>query len=117
MEKKITCIVSGKSLTIADSYYKKKVDKAGDEETLHKTYISKEAKKLLKLGNTIKKVREILECDSSLPLPDEELVNSLIFANVKKPYKTVTDFSPLTSVTHNETDPEVKLFIDKILIK
>lgn len=114
MAKKIICIVTGKSLTIADSYYKKKVDKAGSEEKLHETYICKEAKKLLKLGNAYKKVREILDCDKNLPELDDNLINELIFGNKKRKISIETDFATLTSITHNQTDPDVKVFINKL---
>ena len=115
MAKKIVCIVTGRSLTITDSYYQKKIDKAGSEEDLIKTYICKEAKKLLKLGNNVKKVREILDCDSDLPEVDEEIITELVFGNKKIKNNIVTDFTSLTSITHNETDIEVKRFIKKIL--
>jgi hypothetical protein len=114
MAKKIVCIVTGRSLTIADSYYQKKVDKAGSEENLIKNYICKEAKKLLKLGNNVKKVREILDCDNNLPDIDEDIITELVFGNKKRKMNTVTDFTSLTSITHNETDIEVKRFIKKI---
>ena len=51
MAKKLTCIITGRVLTIANSYYSKKLEKAGDEDKLHSTYICKEAKKLVRLGN------------------------------------------------------------------
>ena len=61
MAKKLSCIVSGRTITIANSYYNKKVEKAGSEEKLNSTYICKEAKKLLRLGNNIENVREKCE--------------------------------------------------------
>lgn len=115
MAKKIICIVTGRALTITDSYYQKKVNKAGDEETLIKTYICKEAKKLLRLGNNVKKVREILDCDNSLPEVEDEIINSIVFGNNKRKNNLITDFASLTSITHNETDIEVKRFIKKLL--
>ena len=114
MAKKIVCIVSGRELTITNSYFEKKVEKAGTEEKLHSTYICKEAKKLLRLGNTYSKVREILECDKNLPELDENLINEIVFGNKKRKIPVETDFSTLTSITHNQTDPEVKVFINKL---
>lgn len=116
MAKKIVCIVTGRSLTITDSYYQKKVDKAGSEENLIKNYICKEAKKLLKLGNNVKKVREILDCGTDLPDIDEDIITELVFGNNKKgKMHSITDFTSLTSITHNETDNEVKRFIKKLI--
>jgi hypothetical protein len=117
MAKKLSCIVSGRTLTIANSYYLKKVEKAGDEEKLHSTYICKEAKKLLRLGNNIDSVREKL-CDkdiiSELPQLDENLITEIVFGNNKKKFISTTDFNTLSSVTHNQTDPEVLSFIAKL---
>tara|TARA_B100000214_G_C23898618_1_gene595381 strand:+ start:405 stop:758 length:354 start_codon:yes stop_codon:yes gene_type:complete len=117
MAKKIVCIVTGRSLTIADSYFKKKVDKAGSEENLHKSYICKEAKKLLRLGNSVKKVREILDITDFNSAVDDEIIYELVFGNKNKKLNIVTDFTSLTSITHNQTDPEVKTFINKLLSK
>ena len=114
MAKKIVCIVSGRELTITNSYFEKKVEKAGTEEKLHSTYVCKEAKKLLKLGNTYLKVREILQCDKNLPELDENLLNEIVFGNKKRKIPVETDFSTLTSITHNQTDPDVKVFINKL---
>ena len=117
MAKKLSCIVSGRTLTIANSYYQKKLDKAGDEEKLHSTYICKEAKKLLRLGNTVNSVREKL-CDegiiNTLPELDENLITQIVFGNSKKKFQSTTDFNTLSSVTHNQTDPEVLSFIEKL---
>jgi len=115
MAKKIVCIVTGRSLTIADSYFKKKVEKAGSEENLHKSYICKEAKKLLRLGNSVKKVREILDINNFDSEVDDEIIYELVFGNKNKKMNVVTDFTSLTSITHNQTDPEVKTFISKLL--
>jgi len=112
MAKRLQCIVTGKEYVFADSYYDKKVQKAGDEESLINSYISKEAKKLLRLGNSVKKVREILDMGVNLPEPDLEIINQLVFKNK---FNDFTDCTSLTSITHNQTDEEVKLFINKII--
>jgi hypothetical protein len=117
MAKKLACIVTGKEMTMANSYYEKKILKAESEEKLKNTYICKEAKKLLRLGNGISEVREIL-CDkniiSSLVDLDEDLITEIIFGNNKKKFISTTDFNTLSSVTHNQTDPDVLSFITKI---
>ncbi len=113
MSKKIICIVTGRSMLIADSYYQSKVDKAGSEEILAKTYICTAAKKLLKLGNSVKKVREILNSDCTITI-DDQLISDLIFRSKKRMTDSSSDFKMLTSVTHNETDRDIQIFIDKI---
>lgn len=115
MSKKIECIVTGRVLTITDSYFEKKVIKAGNEETLRNTYICKEAKKLLRLGNSVNKVREILDIEGDFSKIDESIINEIVFGTKNKKFKQITDFTSLTSITHNQTDNDVKIFINKLL--
>jgi hypothetical protein len=119
MANKLQCIVSGKTVLLADSYFQSKVDKAGSEDKLRETYISREAKKLLKVGNSIEKVRELLDAPKDLPDVDAEFVMNLVFgSNTKAKFKTDinTDFTALSSITHSKTDPDVKKFINKIKV-
>lgn len=114
--KKLTCIVTGRVLSISSKYYNDKVEKAGDEKSLLETYICREAKKLLKLGNSVKKVRELLDVTDFDQPVDENFVHDLVFKSTKKrnKFNNKSDFVTLSSITHNQTDPEVKEFIDKI---
>ncbi len=62
------------------------------------------------------KVRELLvdkENFSSLKDVDEDLVTEIVFGNKKK-FLSTSNFDTLSTVTHNETDPEVKAFINRI---
>ena len=70
---------------------------------------------MLKLGNNVKKVREILDCDNNLPDIDENIITELVFGNKKRKIDTITNFTSLTSITHNETDKEIKSFIKKLI--
>jgi len=56
MANKLQCIVSGKTVLLADSYFQSKVDKAGSEDKLRETYISREAKSYLRLVIQLKKL-------------------------------------------------------------
>jgi len=51
---------------------------------------------------------------SSLPDLDEDLVIEIVFGNNKKKFISSTDFNTLSSVTHNQTDPDVLSFIAKL---
>ena len=51
---------------------------------------------------------------SDLPQLDENLITEIIFGNNKKKFISTTDFNTLSSVTHNQTDPEVLSFIAKL---
>lgn len=110
--KKIKCIVSGKTLIPTEEYYLKKIEKAGDEETLHKTYICKDAKDLLIRGLTVDQIRKELKVREELPLVDQTIIDDLL----KDDYgiKRTTMFNSVTSYTHQETDKEVKEFLNNI---
>ena len=106
MAKKLTCIVTGRVLNIANGYYKTKLEKIG----------CKEAKKLLRLGNSVDNVRKKLVDDELLPTlghVEDELIHEIVFGNKKK-FISSSNFDTLSTVTHNETDPEVVAFIKKI---
>lgn len=110
--KKLKCIVSGKTLIPTEEYYLKKIEKAGDEETLHKTYICKDAKDLLIRGLTVDQIRKELKVREELPLVDQTIIDDLL----KDDYgiKRTTMFNSVTSYTHQETDKEVKEFLNNI---
>jgi hypothetical protein len=115
MSKKLSCIITSATINISESYYNSKVDKIGSEELLHSTYICKSAKKLLKLGNSVKKVRELLDSTCNSPI-DDQFISDLIFRSKKRITDTSADFNTLSSITHNETDSDVKVFIKKLNI-
>lgn len=111
--RKLTCIVTGKSLLAAADYYAKKLEKAGSEEELHKTYICKEAKDLLVKGMSVKDVRKMLGVTELLPDIPPEIIDDLITNEFG--LKRSTMFTEITSFTNQETDPDVKSFLNNIL--
>jgi len=111
--KKLTCIVTGKVLTANLDYYNKKLEKFKSEEELISTYICKEAKDLLEQGFTVEQIRTQFNTPKTFPLPDKKLINDL-FVNAYG-LKKETVFSAVSSLTINNTDPEVKQFLNKIL--
>jgi len=119
MAKKLTCIISGREVLISNSYFANKVKKSGSEDKLVETYICREAKKYLKIGNSIKKTRELLDAPENMPDLDEEFIHSLIFGSKSKSKfnkQPNTDFTSLSSITHSKTDPDVKKFIKKLRV-
>ena len=110
--RKLKCIITGKNLTAAPEYYKKKLEKAGSEEELHRSYICKEAKDLLLKGFTVEQIRQQFDVIEQLP----EVPNDVILAITTNEYgvKRNTMFSELTSFTHQSTDSDVKAFINMI---
>lgn len=119
MEKKtrrLKCIVTGKVLIATKEYYKRKLDKVGNEKKLLETYICKEAKSLLVKGYTVEKIREMLNVsDPELTDVSTEVINSVI--NLKPSYKIINNTTdiPISSIINPQTDPEVKQFIQNIM--
>tara|TARA_R110002050_G_scaffold6130_16_gene26027 strand:+ start:625 stop:975 length:351 start_codon:yes stop_codon:yes gene_type:complete len=107
--RKLICNITGKSLLAAKQYYEKKVDKAGSEDILHKTYICKDAKNLLRKGYSVDQIQDTLRItDFECTITDEEakkLVNTstLRLNNLNQPTIGVI-----------KTDPDVKRFIKNI---
>ena len=77
--RKLTCIVTGRALLATKEYYERKVQKAGDEETLHNTYVCKEAKDLLLKGYTVEKIRSMLSIDcTDLKDVSQEIITEVL---------------------------------------
>jgi len=110
--KKLKCIVTGKSLQASIEYYNKKLEKAGGEDQLKKTYICKEARDLIEKGLTIEQIRKQLGVENVTTHVPEEVIRELTTNEFG--LKKNTLFSGISSFTHQETDPEVKEFINKI---
>ena len=101
-------------------YYNRKLDKVnGNKELLHGSYICKEAKKLIKQGYTVEKIRDILKVnDEGLGQVDDKVIASIIQVN-RPYYRSVTsDMVPglVNNVVH-KTDPDVKKFLETITSK
>lgn len=103
--RRLTCIITGRTLLAAAEYFQKKVDKAGSEEMLHKTYVCKEAKDLLLRGHSPEEIRKSLGSTVSTPIP-EEIVNVIISSKMKN--RVIA--KPLIQL-HVETDPDVVQFL------
>lgn len=111
--RKLTCLVTGKTLLPTAEYYSKKIEKAGSVEALHATYICKEAKDLLVKGLSVKEVRRMLEVTEELADVPQDIIDNLITNEFG--IKRSTMFSEVTSFTNQETDPDVKSFLNNIL--
>lgn len=61
----LSCIVTKEEKYINSTTLKNKLKKFGDEDTLRKFYVSKNAAKLLKTGLSIQQVRDKLNSDAS----------------------------------------------------
>ena len=111
--RKLTCIITGRSLIAAADYYNKKLEKAGSVEELHRTYICKEAKDLLVKGFTIDKIRQQLGVEG---IVEDKVPDDVIRSITTNEFglKRNTMFAEISAFTRQETDPAVKDFINKI---
>lgn len=103
--RRLVCIITGRSLLAAAEYYQKKVEKAGSEEMLHKTYVCREARDLLLRGHSVEEIRKLLGSTVSTPIPDET-INQIITLKMKN--KAVA--KPQIQL-HVQTDPDVVQFL------
>lgn len=110
MSTKLRCIVTGKTLVATKEYYSKKLQKAGSEENLHKTYICKEAKDLLLKGFTPAQIKTQLQINENIPEPDEAVIKQITTNEYGLSRNTM--FSNLTSFSQPDTDTEVLDFLN-----
>mgnify|MGYP001202795869 CR=1 FL=1 len=111
---KLKCIITGRQLIATKDYYARKVEKAGNEEKLHETYICRDAKNLLKQGVSIDRIREILESDMSTVVDDKVLEQAMAeekFTRLRR-INNIVSTSKSMSI---KTDPLVKEFINNIV--
>lgn len=72
MSKKITCVVTGKTTTVSDIYYEKKLSEYGGIDGLSKLYTSREARTLIKRGYSIDECRNLLKVEKKMESITEE---------------------------------------------
>ena len=110
--RKLVCNITGKVLFAGKQYYNKKVEKAGTEEALHKTYMCREAKTLLKKGYNIEDTRTALGVDKDVKcyLVDSQ-INEIIGLNNSLRINT----SEHTRIGVIKTDPDVERFVKSLM--
>lgn len=74
MAKKITCVITGKSITVSDIYYNKKTSEYGGDLELSQLYTSREARTLLKRGYSVDECRSLLKVEKKMP----EITNDIV---------------------------------------
>lgn len=112
MSRKLTCIVTGKTLLASEEYYNKKLQKAESEQQLHRSYVCREAKALLQKGLTVEQIRKQFNVPDSVAMPEPHAIKSIVcndYGLIKS-----TTFSNLTGFTRQETDPEVASFLNNL---
>ena len=105
--RKLTCIITGRSLLATKEYYDRKVEKSGSEELLEKTYACKEAKDLLIKGYSVEKIRTMLNINIPELLEIDESTIHEIVKSKATTYRKSSIFSVATNLINLKTDPEV----------
>lgn len=112
---KLTCIVTGKKLIATKEYYSRKVEKSGGEEELHRTYICREAKNMIKQGTSVDRIREILDVgDSAQCDVPQDVIDEILQSNTRTNFKRINNLVSVNSMMNTSTDPEVREYIDKL---
>ena len=112
--KKLKCVVTGRELVLSKDYYEKKLERAGDEQALHESYICKEAKDLIKKGYDVNKTRDLLGVvDDTLKDVDIKIIEQ-IQNDSRLRFRNIPRFN-INNYTATKTDPDVAKFLKKVL--
>ena len=116
---KLKCIVTGRQLIATKAYYKRKVEKVGSVEELHRTYTCREAKNLLKQGLSVQRVRQILDVDLTKVSEqiDRQIIDDILSEQTTTRLNRVNSIIKTNNIVNNNTDPSVTKFIKKITKK
>lgn len=114
--RKLTCIVTGRQLIATREYYERKVLKAGSEDTLHDTYICREAKNLIRKGTSIDKAREVLNVNvEGLGEIPQEIITEIQRGNTKTNFRRINNITNISNMMNSTTDPDVKEYINTLI--
>lgn len=108
---KLTCIITGKTVTINKDYYEKKASEAGDEATLHETYACKQAKSLLKRGYSISEIRKLLNASHVETPVSESTIRKILSNNKDSPIDSLENVGAFSAI---QTDEDVKSYINML---
>jgi hypothetical protein len=107
MSHKLNCIITGKSITVGNDYFDKKIKEFGTEERVHSLYVSRQAKGLLKRGYKVKEIRDLLKITGELcDIPDKTLKEIL---SIKDEESSTYENSGI-----KKSDPDVIAYISAL---
>jgi hypothetical protein len=107
MSHKISCVITGKTITVSNEYYEKKCTEYGSEDKFNSLYVSRQVKNLLKRGYKVKEIRNLLKIDESSV---EEITDS----KVKDILKIKDDDILDENVSIKKSDPDVVNYIKNL---
>lgn len=109
MSKKITCVITGKTITVSDLWYDKKIKEYGSEVDLSSLYTSREARTLIKRGYSVDECRTMLKVEKKMNPVASDLLEKI---------KKITDDDPLASNSGIlKSAPDVIDYIKKLKTK
>lgn len=107
MSHKLSCLITGKTVTVSNEYYDKKVSEYGTEEKYNSLYVSRQAKNLLKRGYKVKEIRDLLKCENELPEVTDKKVKEIL---------SITDeeSNAYENISIKKSDPDVEEYISSL---
>lgn len=117
--KKLKCVITGRVLFATAEYYQRKLERYdGDEDKMLSHYMCKEAKRLIQQGYTVDSTRAMLNIDASTVQPVDDVIITEVMNSTRRIPRLKTGYTVNNmNMTHQQTDPEVKKFIDTITQK
>lgn len=95
---KLTCTVTGKTVSVAPKVFDQRAAKYGTPETLRLNYISALGRKLLCAGKTVQDIRAEYNVSSAIPFPSEEIIKKYTkWARFRQPKNNTTANNSSTS--------------------
>lgn len=108
MSHKLSCIITGKTITVGNDYYDKKISQFGSEDKLNSLYVSRQAKNLLKRGYKVKEIRDLLKIDkSNLPDISDKTIKEILKTDDEDSYT-------YENLSIKKSDPEVMEYIESL---
>jgi hypothetical protein len=114
--RKLTCVVTGRQLIATKEYYERKIQKSGGEEKLHKTYICREAKRLIRSGSSVDKIREVLNVDNAdLKDVPQDVISDILSVGTKINHRRINNITSISNIVNSKTDDDVKQYINSLI--
>lgn len=114
---KLVCNITGQTLVASKDYYAKKLEHANNDiAALDRTYICRKAKSLIKRGYSVEDIRKMLNINPKTvnDISPEHLTEILEADKSLDVQRILSNFDTVSSLVANNTDPEVKRFIDML---
>jgi len=113
---KIKCVITNKESFFSGEYLTKKIKEYESIESLESYYVCREVKTLLNKGYKISEIRNILNVDSNIEIPNSDIIDTIESKYRKTKLKLPTINENLTGFTYNKSDVDVENFINSHII-